>query len=110
DNLVRSRRLDGLGPPIGSLTGVTGSPSLSKIPCFVTKLCEGAQMLPGPPAVLRTDGDRFVDPDGRPIRLRGVCIGGWLNMENFITGYAANETLMRAKVRAVLGDELADRF
>lgn len=67
-------------------------------------------MLPGPPAVLRTDGDRFVDPDGRPIRLRGVCIGGWLNMENFITGYAANETLMRAKVRAVLGDELADRF
>ena len=28
--------------------------------------------------------------------LRGVGLGGWMNMENFITGYPANETKMRA--------------
>jgi len=63
-----------------------------------------------PPAPLRTDGARFVDGFGRERRLRGTCIGGWLNMENFITGYAANESFMRAEVRKVLGDEPADRF
>jgi aryl-phospho-beta-D-glucosidase BglC (GH1 family) len=39
-----------------------------------------------------------------------VCLGGWLNMENFITGYAANETLMRREVGRVLGEERAGRF
>ena len=38
---------------------------------------------------LRTSGSQFADADGRPVRLRGVGLGGWLNMENFITGYAA---------------------
>ena len=38
--------------------------------------------------------------------MRGVCLGGWLNMENFITGYAANESLMRSTVAATIG---ADR-
>ena len=44
---------------------------------------------------LRTRGGQFADADGQPVRLRGVGLGGWLNMENFITGYAANEALMR---------------
>ena len=59
---------------------------------------------------MRTDGTQLIDPTGKPIRLRGVCIGGWLNMENFITGYAANETLMRDRVRGVLGDDRAEAF
>jgi aryl-phospho-beta-D-glucosidase BglC (GH1 family) len=63
-----------------------------------------------PPAPLRTEGNSFVDGFGRERRLRGVCIGGWLNMENFITGYAANESFMRAEVRKVLGDDLAEHF
>lgn len=63
-----------------------------------------------PPAVMTTDGATFIDGFGNEVRLRGVCLGGWLNMENFITGYAGNESLMRGRVRAVLGDELADFF
>jgi endoglucanase len=59
---------------------------------------------------LHTRATEFVTADGQPIRLRGVCLGGWLNMENFITGYAANESLMRSTVRAVLGDDRADAF
>ncbi|WP_108252760.1 glycoside hydrolase family 5 protein [Planctomonas deserti] len=63
-----------------------------------------------PPTALRVDGGRFVDGFGHDIRLRGVCVGGWLNMENFITGYAGTETRMRARVRAVLGDDLYGYF
>ena len=63
-----------------------------------------------PTAVIRTSGSQFLGPDGEPLLLRGVCLGGWLNMENFITGYAANETLMRREVRKVIGDDRADRF
>jgi endoglucanase len=59
---------------------------------------------------IQTSGARFLDPDGKEIRLRGVCVGGWLNMENFITGYSANESLMRSKVRTVLGDTRYERF
>jgi endoglucanase len=63
-----------------------------------------------PTGLLRTDGSQIVDHRGEAVRLKGVNIGGWLNMENFITGYAANESMMRAGVRDVLGGDLADLF
>ena len=46
---------------------------------------------------LHVRGAAIVDGRGDPIRLKGTNIGGWLNMENFITGYAANESMMRAE-------------
>src|SRR5215207_5839710 len=59
---------------------------------------------------LQTRGSDIVDGDGDAVRLKGVNVGGWLNMENFITGYAANETMMRAAVREVLGDDRYELF
>ncbi len=59
---------------------------------------------------LQTRGSDIVDGNGDAIRLKGVNIGGWLNMENFITGYAANETMMRAAMRKVLGDDHYELF
>jgi endoglucanase len=59
---------------------------------------------------LHTAGRRFLDGSGNPLRLRGVGLGGWMNMENFVTGYAANESLMRHDVRAVLGQEKYELF
>ncbi|MEO3808291.1 cellulase family glycosylhydrolase [Sphaerisporangium sp. B11E5] len=59
---------------------------------------------------LRTAGRHFVDEAGDTVRLRGVAVGGWLNMENFITGYSGNESLMRSTVRAVLGDDRYELF
>ena len=29
---------------------------------------------------VRADGTRFVRSDGSEVLLRGVCLGGWLNM------------------------------
>lgn len=60
--------------------------------------------------LLRTEGNHFVDGDGVPLRLRGVGLGGWMNMENFITGYSANESLMRSTVREVLGRDRYELF
>jgi aryl-phospho-beta-D-glucosidase BglC (GH1 family) len=60
--------------------------------------------------MLRVQGDAVVDADGARVLLRGVGLGGWMNMENFITGYPANETAMREAVRQVLGAERAERF
>ncbi|RKS77465.1 aryl-phospho-beta-D-glucosidase BglC (GH1 family) [Motilibacter peucedani] len=59
---------------------------------------------------VRTRGTSVLDVHGQPVRLRGVCVGGWLNMENFVTGYGANEWMMRAEVRKVLGDERYELF
>src|SRR3954464_3545317 len=59
---------------------------------------------------LRTEGTKIVDAQGEPVRLKGVNIGGWLNMENFITGYAGNESMMRAAVRDVLGPDDYELF
>src|SRR4051812_4074115 len=67
-------------------------------------------MADSPTRPLRTEGTKIVDAQGEPVRLKGVNIGGWLNMENFITGYAGNESMMRAAVRDVLGPDNYELF
>ena len=59
---------------------------------------------------LRTSGPRIVTEDGQPVRLRGVGVGGWLNMENFITGYPATETAHRDAMREALGQRRYELF
>ncbi|MFG3436166.1 glycoside hydrolase family 5 protein [Nonomuraea sp. NPDC047897] len=60
--------------------------------------------------MLHVSGTRLLTSDGEPVRLRGVGLGGWLNMENFITGHPADESSMRAAVRDVLGEDRAELF
>ncbi|RZU16251.1 aryl-phospho-beta-D-glucosidase BglC (GH1 family) [Kribbella rubisoli] len=59
---------------------------------------------------LRMAGSGFETRSGRRVRLRGVGLGGWLSMENFITGYPATEDLQRQALREVLGDKVYDAF
>lgn len=59
---------------------------------------------------ISVDGDRLVDTSGATVVLTGVGLGGWLNMENFITGYPATESQQRAALRRVLGEEGYRRF
>lgn len=59
---------------------------------------------------LRVRGDQLVRGDGTPVVLQGVGLGGWMNMENFITGYPAAESQQRRALRRVLGEEAYRRF
>jgi endoglucanase len=59
---------------------------------------------------LRAEGPRVLDREGTPVLLRGFGLGGWMNMENFITGYPANEEAQREAVREVLGQERYEYF
>jgi hypothetical protein len=63
-----------------------------------------------PERPLHVDGEAIVDAEGNRVVLRGVGLGGWMNMENFITGHPATESQMRAAVTSVLGPERAERF
>jgi hypothetical protein len=62
------------------------------------------------PHFLRVQGAQIVDGRGQPVYLRGFCIGGWMNMENFIAGYPGHESGARAAVGRVLGEERAYSF
>ena len=52
---------------------------------------------------LHVDGRYIKDEEGKKVFLRGVSFGGWLNMENFITGYPGSESVVRRAVREELG-------
>src|SRR5919198_5242792 len=60
--------------------------------------------------LLKVSGAQLVDGEGRPVLLRGFGLGGWMNMENFITGFPANEEAQREAVRKVLGPRLHEYF
>jgi len=64
--------------------------------------------------VLQVRGSELVTPDGEAVCLRGVGLGGWMNMENFITGFPGTETAVREELARTLGPEraelLLDRF
>ncbi len=59
---------------------------------------------------LRVAGQHIVTQADEPVLLRGVGVGGWLNMENFITGYPSTESLQRAAMRQAMGEEAYQAF
>lgn len=59
---------------------------------------------------LTVRGDHLENSAGRTVILRGIGLGGWMNMENFITGYPGNEEAQREKIAQILGPELAAYF
>jgi aryl-phospho-beta-D-glucosidase BglC (GH1 family) len=59
---------------------------------------------------LRVSAGKIVDHQDREVRLRGVCVGGWMNMENFINGYPGSEHGVRAAMVEVLGEGKAQFF
>lgn len=66
--------------------------------------------MPSHHAFLNVNGNRIQDKNGENVTLRGVGLGGWMNMENFITGFPANENAFRTVVYRALGQEKADHF
>jgi endoglucanase len=60
--------------------------------------------------MLQVRGNQIVDSQGLPVRLRGTCVGGWMNMENFIDGYPGAEAGLRAAMAEELGPAKARFF
>jgi len=56
---------------------------------------------------LKIKDSKTVDDTGRTIKLRGVNIGGWLSMENWITGFPGYESTFKCSVSSVLGKDKA---
>ena len=41
---------------------------------------------------LTVSGDKIYNQIGGEVRLRGFCLGSWLNMEAFMVGFPGTET------------------
>lgn len=61
-------------------------------------------------ALLQVRGKDIVNQKDEKVYLRGVSFGGWLNMENFITGYIGSESSFRKTLREELGEERYNVF
>ncbi len=60
--------------------------------------------------MLQVKQNLIVDEHGKEIRLRGYCVGGWMNMENFINGYPGDEHGLRSKMAEILGPGKGEFF
>jgi aryl-phospho-beta-D-glucosidase BglC (GH1 family) len=58
-------------------------------------------------AFLKTHRGQIQNQAGQFVTLQGTGLGGWMNMENFITGFPATETAFHQVVYRALGDEKA---
>ncbi|EIW52789.1 glycoside hydrolase [Trametes versicolor FP-101664 SS1] len=59
---------------------------------------------------LRVDKTRIVDEEGKEVILRGAGLGGWMTMENFISGYPGCEFQIREALAEVLGTQKSEFF
>lgn len=66
--------------------------------------------MPNHSAILKVNQTQIQNSLGEVILLHGVGLGGWMNMENFITGFPATESAFRHVVNRALGKEKAVFF
>jgi aryl-phospho-beta-D-glucosidase BglC (GH1 family) len=59
---------------------------------------------------LKTKGEVVINESGEVVRLRGFCLGSWLNLEAFMVGFPGTEHEFRQAVEDVLGKEKAEYF
>ena len=60
--------------------------------------------------LLQVKGSKIVDAAGKTVRLRGACVGGWMNTEDFINAYPGTETNIRKRMKEVLGASRGEYF
>ena len=60
--------------------------------------------------MLQTSGNKIIDVNGEEIFLRGTCLGGWMNLENFIVGFPGSENCLRRCMADTIGIEKAEVF
>jgi endoglucanase len=60
--------------------------------------------------LLQVKDGKIVNAQDKTVSLRGTCVGGWMNMENFINGYPGAEYSLRVVMADVLGPAKAAYF
>ncbi|KAJ8521326.1 hypothetical protein ONZ45_g1972 [Pleurotus djamor] len=55
-------------------------------------------------------GTKIIDDEGNEVILRGAGLGGWMTMENFISGFPGCEYEIRGTLAATIGQEKAAFF
>src|SRR5579859_8295615 len=66
--------------------------------------------MPSQPSFLTVNQDHIQNQAGEVVTLRGLGLGGWMNMENFVAGFPANEAAFRWVVARALGGARAEYF
>lgn len=59
---------------------------------------------------IKVEGTKLVDGHGKEIILRGAGLGGWMNMENFISGYPGCEFQIREALAEAIGPAKSELF
>lgn len=59
---------------------------------------------------LKTRGRDIIDEHGSVIYLRGICVGGWMNLEDFINAYPGTESGIRNHISQILGKSKGEQF
>ncbi|KAH7907321.1 glycoside hydrolase family 5 protein [Hygrophoropsis aurantiaca] len=59
---------------------------------------------------LRVSGTKIVDGEGKEVTLHGAGLGGWMTMENFISGYPGCEFQIREALAEAIGKEKSEYF
>jgi endoglucanase len=60
--------------------------------------------------MLKVENGQILTASGKSVRLRGFNIGGWMNMEDFITGFVGAEHNLRFTMSRILGQAKAQFF
>lgn len=60
--------------------------------------------------MLQVKQNQIVGEQGDEFRLRGTCIGGWMNMENFINAFPGDEHGLRATMAEIMGRDKTQFF
>lgn len=75
----------------------------------VTPLIPSLQVASPKTSVLQASGRSIVE-DGRPVRLRGINLGGWMLIEDYMIGLPWTEWKIREQFMKILGQEAYDAF
>ncbi|KAJ7213856.1 glycoside hydrolase family 5 protein [Mycena pura] len=61
-------------------------------------------------SLLQVSGTKIINEEGNEVILRGAGLGGWMNMENFISGYPGCEFQIRQALADAIGQEKSEFF
>lgn len=60
--------------------------------------------------LLQVKNGKIVDEVENEVYLRGTCVGGWMNLEDFINAYPGTESGLRRNMSEVIGASKTDLF